>query len=327
MKFVKKVYNVFIHLSIVIWIKQIFVTIKNSIGEIIDTSNNFIYNLIVIFLLPINFLIMLIEYLHEKVKKSGKRLIEKIVHLISLFIKAIFIIPIEFISNFIMGIKSISDRIRHNIKRRKVSKIAEKYAKLLKNCIILNGTIFFNSSFHYFTIVTTCSLQFISFFTTYSGTKYYFGNIIPFFPELAPFIITFMIQGSLVLLSNAMTIRDRINFKKIIALIGMCLISMFFSYTGIINYQIPPSKEMKRNYEDFYNKYENISNLYSSKHYGSVSEYIDKNCNSLETDAEQLSEDLKRLYNEMPTDISTAVSVSDNRTTTTSRIKNEKNLN
>lgn len=165
----------------------------------------------------------------------------------------------------------------------------------------MNGTIFLNTGYHYFTIVITIGLQLVSCFTTFNGTNYYFGKITkPNF--LAPITVTFLIQGSLILLSNTMKYKNKMNLKKGFAIFLMCTISIFFSYIGLVNTVIPPNKEMKKNYEDFYKSYENIEKIYNaqSSTFDSFEEYIDEKYRKLNNKLTTKSADLVNIIDIQP---------------------------
>ena len=177
----------------------------------------------------------------------------------------------------------------------------------------MNGTIFLNTGYHYFTIVVTIGLQLISCFTTFNGTNYYFGKITtPNF--FAPFIVTFLIQGSLMLLSNTIKYKNKMNLKKGFAIFLMCIISIFFSYTGLVNAIIPPNKEMKNNYEDFYKSYDNIEKIYNAQSpaFDSFEKYIDDKYHKLNN---VLINESKHLANEI-------AKQSDNSTESNSQTRN-----
>ena len=157
-----------------------------------------------------------------------------------------------------------------------------KYKEELKN-ICLGVNISLNNKINsIFILLSTLGLQFISFFTTYSGTSYYFGNITtPKF--LGPFIITSVIQFSLFYLSNSIVNREQVNSGKKIMLAFFLVVSILFSYTGMIHIIVTPHKQMKANYEEFVDKYNDIYEVYMSNFNSNedVSSYIDSKVNEL----------------------------------------------
>ncbi len=73
-------------------------------------------------------------------------------------------------------------------------------------------------------------LQIVSFFTTYAGVAMYFGNIF----DLAPLFIALTIQGVLYLTAISAFKPGRRNRKKKLAVLLCTLISVAFSYTGLV---------------------------------------------------------------------------------------------
>ena len=157
-----------------------------------------------------------------------------------------------------------------------------KYKYELKNICLGYNVSFNNKINQIFVLLSTLGLQFISFFTTFSGTHYYFGNITtPKF--LGPLIITSVIQFSLFYLSNSIVNREHVNSGKKIMLSFFLVVSILFSYTGMIHTIITPHKQMKANYEEFVDKYEDIYQVYMSNfnHNETVASYIENKVNEL----------------------------------------------
>lgn len=97
--------------------------------------------------------------------------------------------------------------------------------------------------FHFFALL----LQIVSFFTTYAGVAMYFGNIF----DLAPLFIALTIQGVLYLTAISAFQPGRKNRRKRWALIICTLISVAFSYTGLVTLANSPQVDYKRAYESY----------------------------------------------------------------------------
>lgn len=97
--------------------------------------------------------------------------------------------------------------------------------------------------FHFFALL----LQIVSFFTTYAGVAMYFGNIF----DLAPLFIALTIQGVLYLTAISAFQPGRKNRRKRWALIICTLISVVFSYTGLVTLANSPQVDYKRAYESY----------------------------------------------------------------------------
>lgn len=154
---------------------------------------------------------------------------------------------------------------------------------------------------HYFILSATAGLQFISFFTTYSGTNYYFGNLT--YPKfLGPFIITCVIQFSVFLLSNLAVDKDNFTNGKKGMLAFFLAVSILFSYTGMIHVIVKPYKTMKINYDDFMNKYEDVFHLYLSQNQKNedVSSYYASKTATLEKVLESQITSAKAILDSIP---------------------------
>lgn len=95
-------------------------------------------------------------------------------------------------------------------------------------------------------VIIVC-LQFISFFTTWAGAKYYLGNVFP----LAPLFFTTGIQLGFFTFSNEAAQNENRKGGQIFLLCLFALISMCFSYTGLAMTALPPDIE----YEQTFNEY------------------------------------------------------------------------
>lgn len=266
----------------------------------------------IIFFIPKLFII-LIDKVKEKINKDSiGKLIETVIDLIFQCITLIIIIPKKLISILLEYLNKTNDNIKKRIEIYKADRIAKKYIWMLKQCLLLNSTIFTNLGFHYFIVIITIGLQFISMFTTFRGVHYYFGNItIP--KWIAPIIVTLLIQGTLVLLSNTLMYKNKMNKRRYFALFFVCLISIFFSYTGLVNSVIPPNKDMKANYNDFYEKFSNEEKLYKAQHTEkNFEEYIKNKYDNLVDLCEKTRDTLDNKINSMGEDTTTTTNIDTN---------------
>lgn len=94
-------------------------------------------------------------------------------------------------------------------------------------------------------------LQIVSFFTTYAGVAMYFGNIF----DLAPLFIALTIQGVLYLTAISAFRPGRRNRKRKLAVLLCTLVSVAFSYTGLVTLANSPLTDYKRAYESYYDTF------------------------------------------------------------------------
>lgn len=136
----------------------------------------------------------------------------------------------------------------------------EQIDDIKKDIFMSKNEIFTNSIVSKFILFITFALQFISIFTTFNGTRTYFEKV----HWLAPVLFALTIQISLLLFSNiAWSKRRRLLGRKIL-LIVMALISIFFSYIGVINSALPPSQDYRNYIDDFNDVYEDTLELVSA---------------------------------------------------------------
>ena len=111
--------------------------------------------------------------------------------------------------------------------------------------------------FHFFALL----LQIVSFFTTYAGVSMYFGNIF----DLAPLFIALTIQGVLYLPAISAFQPGRKNHRKRWALIICTLISVAFSYTGLVTLANSPKVDYKRAYESYVDTFQALKDEVASQ--------------------------------------------------------------
>lgn len=145
------------------------------------------------------------------------------------------------------GIESWFSSIEEQLTEKKKKKI---FHSLIKKVVMVKHPFLKNWFFSLLFGVMILGLQMISFNTTYSGAEYYFLNLKPW----APVVFAAVIQGSVILLSLTAfdaTIKD--NRRKV-GLAVIVLLSMTFSYVGIINGIVSPLSS----YEEEQLAYENL---------------------------------------------------------------------
>lgn len=259
-------YSILKESKVYVIIKKIINTFLNILELVVNTFCDLIYSIfLVVFFIP-KFFIVLISKLKDRINKDSIGILfGSIIDLMVKFIQLIIEIPKNIISIILEYFNKTNENIKKRIDVYKAEKLAQKYIWMLKQCILLNSTIFTDLGYHYFILIITIGLQFISVFTTFRGVHYYFGNItIP--KWIAPFIITLLIQGTLILLSNTLIYKNKMNKRRYFALFLVCLISIFFSYTGLVNNVIQPNKDMKVNYNEFYDKFDGEYKKYKAKY-------------------------------------------------------------
>lgn len=177
---------------------------------------------------------------------------------------AFFLFPFRFI---ILGVNELEYsfyQLKDDLFNHRIKKQNQRKEENLKLRIMNQNITRSNKIRHFFILFSTSGLQFISFFTTFAGTNYYFGNITqPKF--LGPFIITCVIQFSLLFLSNTIVYHENKNKNNKVMLTFFLVVSILFSYAGMIHTIVPPHKEMKSNYEDFIRQYDNVYKVYQAQ--------------------------------------------------------------
>lgn len=88
-------------------------------------------------------------------------------------------------------------------------------------------------------------LQIISFFTTLDGAEAYFGATFAY----APLLFALAVQSVVYFLENSL--RRRISFMKVVALMMAMCCSSYFSFVGIYNNINPPSTYLERTYSTY----------------------------------------------------------------------------
>lgn len=124
-------------------------------------------------------------------------------------------------------------------------------------------SIFKDKKLIYVSALVSLFLQIISFVTTYQGASYYFKEIF----ILSPLLFATAIQSVVYFLENS--IRHRIGFTKIMALVLAITCSSYFSYIGIYNSVNSPLNYYRQTYNSYKEEldasYTNLINNADSK--------------------------------------------------------------
>lgn len=214
--------------SIVSFFELFFVTVPKRIYKIIEL-------VVDIILSPIHILEILSENL---AKEKWKNVFLNI----SRYFKSIFAIFIGPIKNWY-----------EYVKKRNESKIrVEEQIRTFYSCIAeylqTDDPLKQNHATFKLIGIAIFLLQFlISFATTLAGAKLIFGSITSY----APWVFTLVVQGLIVVFSQTAFQRNRKRKKFIIALTLCVLVSVFFSYTGIVVAQDSPLDTYKSAYTEY----------------------------------------------------------------------------
>lgn len=180
------------------------------------------------------------------IKELGGRLLRKPVSDISC-IAAFLYTPIDLL---VRGCDTLRQRLlyRHNEEALyERSQFKMLFRKIISGSdIIVKDRLLLGTA-----LISTLVLQLISFSTTKDGVTYYFSSISPY----APLAFAFTIQFLFYILSNFGSGRFKFNIPRKLMLLSVFLISMLFSYIGIINDYVPPFKTFEKNYNAFYDAY------------------------------------------------------------------------
>lgn len=148
----------------------------------------------------------------------------------------------------------MKDKIGSFFKKRKIIYL---YKSIIRK-VTYSGSPYFRylSGDKIILFVMIC-LQFISFCTTLNGAKYYFGDLFP----SAPLVFTVGIQIAFLWFGH---IYAKIKHRKKsngFFLILFALISMSFSYTGLVMTSFPPEEEYTTTFKEYVSKADSVRNL------------------------------------------------------------------
>lgn len=227
--------------------------IRTNFGDFINfiiiNIPSFIYSmfesLIVIVGLPFSLLIIFAEKVNFRTLKF-------------IYIPKITKIFLECITK----IKDIVKKIFESSKDRlKAKQFLQDQLNIYYECIstyIQDDNLKLQSGFNgYFIGIAIFLLQFgISFATTLAGANLIFGSVSVY----APFIFTLVVQGLIVFLSNKGFEKNKRSRNMKSGLWVAVIISVFFSYTGIVIGQDSPISRYRNSYEVYETIFKNVKN-------------------------------------------------------------------
>lgn len=147
--------------------------------------------------------------------------------------------------------KYMEEKRRRRRRRLTVRENLKIYQKCVKSYADMEVSALRNyqeeKCFNFFALL----LQIVSFFTTYAGVAMYFGNVF----DLAPLFIALTIQGVLYLTAVSAFRPGRRSRKRRLAMLLCTLISVTFSYTGLVTLANSPLTDYKRAYESYYDTF------------------------------------------------------------------------
>lgn len=198
----------------------------------------------------------------------------------------------------ILKIKYIVKKFLESLKDKfNAKQFLQDQINIFFECIsiyIQNDNLKLQSGFNgYFISVAIFLLQFgISFATTLAGANLIFGSVSVY----APFVFTLVVQGLIVFLSSKGFEKNKRSRKMKSGLWMAVIISVFFSYTGIVIGQDSPISRYRNSYEAYEMIFKDVKNELVSN----IGEDALKNqLNSLETNLnlyKQSIETLKENY-------------------------------
>ena len=197
--------------------------------------------------------VVLIQFCYELMKT----LMEVILKILQLLL-----IPFKSASLMISHVdEKYGEYLHSKMNKEYTAKQIREQIQAYKDVLIKDKHTLITISIQIVVLLGTVFLQYVSFATTYRGISFYFQEMAPG----AAALITLVIQGSLLVLANAIVHRQRFTAGRTLMLIYFMLTSMFFSFTGIVNQEISPEIDIRKNYSAFYKDYENLRNDVLSK--------------------------------------------------------------
>lgn len=175
---------------------------------------------------------------------------------------SLILLPFKSCNTLITHIDERFDEgLKEKMKQESAAKRIQEGIQLYKDALMKDKQSFVNLSIQTVVLLGTILLQYVSFATTYRGISFYFQEMAPG----AAALITLVIQCSLLVLANAIVHRQRFTLGRTLMMLYFMFTSMFFSFTGIVNQEISPEIDIRKNYSAFYKDYENLRNDVLSK--------------------------------------------------------------
>ena len=221
------------------------------------------------------------------------------------FMKAATSFLLKLLSLLLLPFKSCNTLITHiderfdeglkeKMKQESATKKIQAGIQSYKEALMKDKQSFVNLSIQTVVLLGTIFLQYVSFATTYRGISFYFQEMAPG----AAALITLVIQCSLLVLANAIVHRQRFTAGRTLMMLYFMVTSMFFSFTGIVNQEISPEIDIRKNYSAFYKDYENLRNDVLSKSTQSGDTFsitsIDSDIKSLKNNAESMRSSIEQ---------------------------------
>lgn len=208
---------------------------------------------------------------------------------------SLLLLPFKSCNTLITHIDERFDEgLKEKMKQESATKRIKEGIQLYKEALMKDKQSFVNLSIQTVVLLGTIFLQYVSFATTYRGISFYFQEMAPG----AAVFITLVIQCSLLVLANAIVHRQRFTAGRTLMMLYFMFTSMFFSFTGIVNQEISPEIDIRKNYSAFYKDYENLRNDVLSKSTQSGDTFsitsIDSDIKSLKNNAESMRSSIEQ---------------------------------
>lgn len=208
---------------------------------------------------------------------------------------SLILLPFKSCNTLITHIDERFDEgLKEKMKQESAGKRIQEGIQLYKEALMKDKQSFVNLSIQTVVLLGTIFLQYVSFATTYRGISFYFQEMAPG----AAAFITLVIQCSLLVLANAIVHRQRFTLGRTLMMLYFMFTSMFFSFTGIVNQEISPEIDIRKNYSAFYKDYENLRNDVLSKSTQSADTFsitaLEGDIKSLKNNAESMRSSIEQ---------------------------------
>ena len=165
--------------------------------------------------------------------------------------------------------KNLTDRFI-DVERKKIGEKLRIYQQCTKNLINIDASFlrdYYSENLFKF---LAALLQAVSFFTTYAGVELFFGNLF----SLSTLFVTLVIQIGLFVTSTNANKPGKKNLRGKFLMIILLVVSITFSYVGLITQVSSPKETYKEAYEEYVSAFNNRVGLDSAE---LSREAIDKN--------------------------------------------------
>ena len=128
---------------------------------------------------------------------------------------------------------------------------AKKYWRIYRSCVkqmlVLKNPVLRHFIGSKIVILIMVCLQFISWFTTYSGSKFHMAGI----NEAAPLCFSIAVQSGLLYYAYTTFENGRLRLGKLLGLLLFTAISCSFSFSGLASRMLPLEQEYRAEYQDY----------------------------------------------------------------------------